>query len=400
MNIKISIHSRNVPYRIEKIKNWKISPEDKKFFPKFIVELSEGGVNKGKRLTPSTQLRYLDILKDPLTFLNKPFSKTNKADWKRYDQHLEKRKKRNGEVIKKSVKIKTRVQIRIYLGWRIGESKALEMTDFFDMREESNTPDALKQKDVKKIILNCSSNEKRFATALGTDGGLRVEEIYNVRLEDVELPDKDNPFVKISVKEEYSKTMGRVISLYQDGSNEIVREYYEERIKEGAKPKDPLMKTTYDAMRRFYHRLGQKVLNRPLNFHLFRHTSATHYANKLNRQELCYRYGWKFSSNMPDVYISRSGMLSKDLDVKFESTSVEEIKTKMFEQTQEISMLKSRNAEADLKAEVHEMVKEELRKAMKGKTTLIQEALLYDSKGKSKQQLDEEFNAMENALSK
>jgi hypothetical protein len=63
-----------------------------------------------------------------------------------------------------------------------------------------------------------------------------------------------------------------------------------------------------------------------VHYHLFRHSSATYYASKLNRQQLCYRYGWKFSSYMPDVYISRSGMENKELDVKFASTELEDIK--------------------------------------------------------------------------
>ncbi len=28
----------------------------------------------------------------------------------------------------------------------------------------------------------------------------------------------------------------------------------------------------------------------------------------MNRQQLCVRYGWRFSSDMPDVYIKRSGI--------------------------------------------------------------------------------------------
>jgi hypothetical protein len=41
---------------------------------------------------------------------------------------------------------------------------------------------------------------------------------------------------------------------------------------------------------------------------------------KVNRQELSYRYGWRFSSNMPDIYISRAGMENHELDEKFTQT--------------------------------------------------------------------------------
>jgi hypothetical protein len=72
--------------------------------------------------------------------------------------------------------------------------------------------------------------------------------------------------------------------------------------------------------------MGLRVLKRPVHYHLLRHSSATHYATRLNRQELCYRYGWKFSSNMPDVYISRAGMESKALDEKFTQTELGTLK--------------------------------------------------------------------------
>jgi len=64
------------------------------------------------------------------------------------------------------------------------------------------------------------------------------------------------------------------------------------------------------------------VLKRHVHYHLFRHSSATYYASRLNRQELCIRYAWKFSSNMPDVYISRAGMDSRALDEKFTQTEM------------------------------------------------------------------------------
>ena len=50
---------------------------------------------------------------------------------------------------------------------------------------------------------------------------------------------------------------------------------------------------------------------------------------RLNRQELCYRYGWRFSSNMPDIYISRAGMASQALDEKFTQTELSTVKSEL-----------------------------------------------------------------------
>lgn len=77
-----------------------------------------------------------------------------------------------------------------------------------------------------------------------------------------------------------------------------MREYLQERVAQGIKTQEPVFAGTYDSMRMFLTRLGKRVLKRHVHPHLFRHSSATYYAAKLNRQELYYRYGWKFNSNM------------------------------------------------------------------------------------------------------
>ncbi len=56
--------------------------------------------------------------------------------------------------------------------------------------------------------------------ALLFDSGARAEEFLNIRYEDIEIPEKDN-FVRLTLKEEYSKTKGRVISLYWKHSLEL-----------------------------------------------------------------------------------------------------------------------------------------------------------------------------------
>lgn len=41
---------------------------------------------------------------------------------------------------------------------------------------------------------------------------------------------------------------------------------------------------------------------------MLRHSSATYWAPKMNLCQLCAKYGWAFSSNMPDRYIERKGI--------------------------------------------------------------------------------------------
>ena len=176
------------------------------------------------------------------------------------------------------------------------------------------------------LYKHCRTAQHRFLIAVLFDTGARAEEFHNIRFEDIYLPEGKDNFVKIALKQEYSKTLGRTIALYWKFSLEAVKEYLAERIAEGIKPTDPIFRANYSATRKFLRRFGMTVLKRPVHYHLFRHSSSTFYATKLNRQELCYRYGWMFSSNMPDVYISRAGMESRQLDEKFTQTELGTLK--------------------------------------------------------------------------
>jgi hypothetical protein len=113
-------------------------------------------------------------------------------------------------------------------------------------------------------------------------------------------------------------------------------------------------------------RLGRKVLNKSIHFHLFRHSSATYYATKLNRQELCYRYGWKFSSDMPDTYISRAGMESKELDEKFQATEIEELQKKFERQEQQrlIEIEQMKKETEKIRDEIWSQVRERMKEML------------------------------------
>ncbi len=130
-----------------------------------------------------------------------------------------------------------------------------------------------------------------------------------------------------------------MISLYWHHSLEAIQDYLNDRLRDGLLPAEPVFSGGYSRTRKFLYRLGKRVLGRPVHYHLFRHSSATHYASKLNRQQLCIRYGWKFSSPMPDVYISRAGVDDKELDQKFEATEIGELKQKLEKQAHQQKML-------------------------------------------------------------
>jgi len=331
MNLKVDVHEGNsdVERQQEYMKEWKIKEDVRKDLDNFLKDLGSGKVNLGKQVSRRTQVKYISLLRLPLVTINKSLKQITKKDLEDFDKAIstDKLKSYRKKAFSQNTKKDIRIALKVLLRWKIGEEKANSMTSFFDIRDIKKTPDYLKEHEIEKLYKSVTTTRERYLIAVLFDGGARAEEFLNIRYEDVELPTKDKNFVKITLKEEYSKTNGRVISLYWKNSLEAVSEYLREKQQEGIKSQDRVYDNTYNGMRIFLRRLGRRALNKDINPHLFRHSSATHYANKLNRQELCYRYGWAFSSSMPDTYISRSGMLNKEVDEKFEGTELSEIKT-------------------------------------------------------------------------
>jgi integrase len=292
-------------------------------------DLALGKVNKGKKISETRQLKYLDLLRTPLEYFNKPISKLILKDMEAFEKALssDKLKSYKKEPYAQSTKSDMRRLLKIYLKWKLGNTdKFRKLTDWLDTRQTKRTPDYLSEEQIEKMYKNCKNARERFLIAVLFDGGFRAEEFHNIRYEDIQLPKENENYPRITIKTEYSKTEGRTVSLFWKYSLNAVRDYLNEREAEGIKSTDPVFNNSYDNTRQFLIRLGKKAIDRPVHYHLFRHSSSTYYASRLNRQQLCYRYGWKFSSEMPDIYISRSGMENKELDEKFAGTELEAVK--------------------------------------------------------------------------
>lgn len=337
MGQRIEIHHRSVAGRRRLVAKWRIPAEERKSVWRFLEELELGKVNRGRKISESRQCKYLDVLRVPLEFLDKPATRLRLADLEAFERALSSGQLRSNRKAPyaHATKVDIRRALKVYLRWRLGEARATALAGWFDTRQVNKTPDYLKEADIEALLKACKSAEERFLVAVLFDTGARATEFHNIRYEDIQLPQEATNYAKITLKEEYSKTKGRVASLYWKHCLEAVRDYMRQREHEGIRADEPVFKRAYTAARLFLHRLGVRVLNRSIHYHLFRHSSATYYASKLNRQQLCIRYGWEFSSRMPDVYIARSGVDMEELDKKFTGTEVETLKGSLVRLEQE-----------------------------------------------------------------
>jgi integrase len=338
---KIEIHNRCLGARIKNITGWKIPDSLKKDIKKFLDELELGKVNRGKKISESRQTKYLDLLRTPLEFFGKEIEKVTNKDIETFERKLSKgeiKSKLKGVAYSHSTQVDMKVALKVFFRWKLGESKALELVGWLDTRDIKKTPEFLKEQEIEKLYRECKTKEQRFLIAVLFDSGARAEEFHNIRYEDMQLPEGNGNYAKITLKNEYSKTKGRTVTLFWRYSLEAVRDYVNQRIDEGIKPTAPIFNIHYDTARRFLYDIGKKVLKKSIHYHLFRHSSATYYADKMNRQQLCMRYGWAFSSEMPDTYISRAGIDEKELENKFTGTDISKIKDELEKEKQKSSI--------------------------------------------------------------
>jgi len=350
--VKIPLQIRNVEVRLKAVQSWEIAAEDKKAIPLFLKDLSIGKVNLGHKISNSRQLKYLDSLKVALTHLQKSSSKFIVKDIENLDIGLSTNQihRTDGKPFAEETKAEIKRFLRIYLKWKLrdDQKRYFELTSWLDTKvRKQKTPEFLAEAEIVKLFDACRDATGRFLVAVLFDSGARAEEFYNIRLEDVERPSGNRNYYRIHLKEEYSKTKGRVVPLFWEKSAGAMDEYLKIRIAEGIKPGDRLYAGTYDAMRFFLKRLGAKVLSKRVYPHLLRHSSATYYASKLNRQQLCKRYGWTFSSDMPDVYINRAGIDEAEMEEKFSQTELGTLKSKLDGQERQAKMVLDRLSESE-----------------------------------------------------
>lgn len=341
---KIPIRILNMNKKLASISKWKIDAKDKKDIKDGWLKALQLGELTGKVVKDGGLSVYLSDVKIALEFFKKPVAKIKLEDIKRLHEAmikdelthpLKKRieKTENGitetttitiqKAYSRYKKISIRNSLILYLKWKFddGAYKFIKILQI-KMGGKVKEVDAPPEEEVEKLIDGCTENYERYFVCVLFDTGCRAEEFHNIRMEDVLFPKTGENFIKIRVREAYSKTKGRIISCYWKHSTKIITEYYNERLKEGAKPTEPVFPKSYPMMRKFLHRLGLRTLGKSVHYHALRHASATHYIYIIkNDHQMNYRYGWSFGSPMIQRY-SRRRDLSEELDKEVEQNEM------------------------------------------------------------------------------
>lgn len=348
---KIAIHPLDLESRKNLLKRHTPNIKEHESILDHLRLLANGEIT-GKNIGERRQVKLIDMFALFFKHVKKSSAMLTKDDLRKFKEDMlnDKIRKENGNAYSDETKEDCTETIVRYLETKYPDklskwaSPTMPFRKWFVIRATKKTPEYLSEEEIEKLYNASKTIEGKFIIAVLFDSGARIEEFLNIRFEDIERPTANFPYYKIDFKTEYSKTEGRKIGMYWKHSTEAISKYLE--LIEKKDVKQQLVESEYDAVRMYLSRLGKKVLNKRLHPHLIRKSSATHYADKLNRQQLCIRFGWKFSSEMPDVYISRAGvdetkikevMFSDDMNVIKKESS--ELKTKYDLQSKEIKGL-------------------------------------------------------------
>ncbi|MFC1877408.1 hypothetical protein ACFL2E_09100 [Thermodesulfobacteriota bacterium] len=373
----------NLDKRIKDISKWKITTTDKRSIKKFVEEYKAGRVTGqvGHNIEATVekvlqQLRpaFENISQQEKHTISK-FTKKDVNKIKKFTQQLLDGKIGN-YVTSKPYPKKTIKQIflalSLFLEWKF-KDKLDEVSDDgvilvkplkVKIKIEKRDPKYLIVDEILQLYKSCRTARERYFIANLFSSGQRAKEFHNNRYVDIHLPEKDENFAKLQVRKEFTKTNDRKIPLFFKKSLEATREFLEERENENIKPTDPIMDYSYDTMRKWLKRLGSRVLNKNVNYQLFRSSCAKwlvdvhHYT----KYQLCYFMGWDFSSPMADIYINRSSAILQDSVDKAKDTEIEELGRKLEKQEYDLKLQQEKSKE-DIEKQEMKILK--LEKAMK-----------------------------------
>ena len=300
-----------------------------------------------KMVSYRARLKNLYLLKSIAKFFDKPLNKIDVKDMEKFILSLSenKFKKVNKENYSEKTKSNMKVCFISFLRYTLkDENKLSELTDWIETICKEKEISALSEEEIRKLISNSPTLKHKTLVALLFASGCRIEEFLNIRLEDIELIKDKVPYYRITVRTEFSKTTGRTFGIFWQLANELLLEYLTTLDKKD-KTK-PLFPMTYDAVRVFLTRIGKRVLDKRVNPHLFRHSGATHDANKgMDYFQLCKKYGWAISSKMPQRYIDRSGINERKEVEKFKADTFERVKKDLENQKEKSLILEKQMQE-------------------------------------------------------
>ena len=214
---------------------------------------------------------------------------------------------------KRKIKVTIKALFKHFLGEDLYYPKQVAWIKTSGAKNKMLPEDLLSEAEVLKLIGAAKDLRDKAIIALLFDTGMRIGELASLRIKDVEIGDA------ISHVMANGKTGMRRIPI--TFSVPYISQYL--NTMQNAKPSDSLWKTigrwentqktvSSDGIRQMLKRLARNAgIDKRVYPHLFRHSRASYYANRLTEQQLKVYFGWTGDSKMAATYVHLSG---RDID--------------------------------------------------------------------------------------
>ena len=294
-----------------------VSEANKKDILEFLNDCELGKTVFGrakKRIKPNRLIKYLYTLKQISRFLGIDFRKVTQKQMedliRKVDSNCLSYTDRTGAVLKLNYTEWTlhdiKVTLKKFYKWLDGNNREYpSIVSWIDTHIEEQDPPALSIDEIRMLADYAKGTMRKAMIWLLFETGSRASEFLNIRLRNV--TDKDSYYL---IRIEVSKTFKRTVPIYEG------RKYLHDWLVTHPDKHNPdafLFNTKYPAFAKWLKRLGRDVLDKHIHPHLFRHSYATWLAGKkVGRYQMCKLMGWTMSSNMPDRYIDRQGIVEEE----------------------------------------------------------------------------------------
>jgi integrase/recombinase XerD len=316
-NGKIDIHHLSARYKAQEehlMADQAVTERNKRLIRDFLRDCELGKTileGQRKKLGTARLVKYAGMLRKLATWLGKDFDAVSQKEMESFILDLENDRvvRENGQAYLPTTKRDYKVTLRKFYKWQLGKNEIYpEIVRWIDTRETQKEIPCLRKREIERLSGLATSIRDRAMLWFLFDSGARVEEFLNIRHRNLEETrgDQGRPIYRVRI--EHSKTKPRTILLPIASSH--LKMYLEFLSKKS--PDDPLFDFSYGNLAKTLRRLGGRALDRNVHAHLLRHSSATYYATRLSRAAFCYRFGWSYSSDMPDRYIDREALSDQE----------------------------------------------------------------------------------------
>ena len=320
MTEKIDVHHTAAKYATALARldtNNEITAANKAHIRTFLHDCQLGKTVLGrekKRIREKRLLKYLSTLRNlSHWFDHTDFATISQAQMETFITSLEANQltlRRNGTARPVQYAAWTQRDIKVCLKkfykWLLGDNQAYPpLVAWVDTHIQTQAPPSLTLDEIRMLVEYAPTTRgKAFVWSL-FESGARAEEFLNIRVGHV--TGHDDPCL---VAIDYPKTYKRSLLVFE-GHRYLQAWLVQHPTKDDADAQ--LFPVTYGAMRMFLRRLGERALGKRVHPHLLRHSFATWLAaKKVGRYQMCKLMGWAMSSDMPDQYIDRVGVVEAE----------------------------------------------------------------------------------------